>query len=544
MYAKQKENYMKLLAEASAAGLTLNAYKKQLASGTLSSGKSSAPVPPWICARCTFENPPENKRCSMCENPKPSVAAPRKFTIVRKKETAPSTSTLLPPSSYVPGGAAGGNNAMRGIVNSFAGLAVRPGQVSLQSSAGLGRPGTVGLQNPKGKTHNKCFINGPLQLLFAIPELTDRLTRLTPENILALEPAKIRNINTGVLTNRPIPTACGKDQKELILSLKLIFEGMRSGTCLDTEKVKVGNSNVYSKILALDPGVAHYGQSDAAGIVNSLLGLFNPYSECLGFEDLVRQIYIGEIHKDVILASGSEERLAPDQKMTFLSIPIYNKKKPNTLSELLTSYQMPEVIEDQYSRVNRFRRNNGTYDQIVSQQSTITLHEEQRVVVIQVKRFEFNPDFTSRKIRSVVVADEKISIDNKHFILEGCIIHSGELAGGHYVYLTFDNGKPNLIINDEKISKDNDYLRTLHTDGYVYLYRRIANNDDEIRNAVSAAQRDALAASRVVRRVKYSSGHRGNSNDPNLARAIAASLAGGRNTRRRRHGRKQTKRRF
>lgn len=106
-------------------------------------------------------------------------------------------------------------------------------------------------------------------------------------------------------------------------------------------------------------------------------------------------------------------------------------------------------------------------------------------IVLQLKRF------TSRslKVKDEVIPDHIVTLKEKDkdvvskFRLKGCIVHLGKtIDEGHYVYITFsDDGKPDLLVNDEIIEKYNpskhgvkyNYLQN----GYVYLYKKIGYFD-------------------------------------------------------------------
>jgi hypothetical protein len=61
-----------------------------------------------------------------------------------------------------------------------------------------------------------------------------------------------------------------------------------------------------------------------------------------------------------------------------------------------------------------------------------------------------------------------IYINNNKYIIYGCIIHSGGIQAGHYIYIDYNNGETVKKYDDSNIEefkgKNND-------DGYVYLYK-------------------------------------------------------------------------
>ena len=343
----------------------------------------------------------------------------------------------------------------------------------------------VGLQNPNGKGDNKCFLNASLQLLYAIPELHEELSKLTPDAISRLKPAKMVNYNTGKITNKNVSDSCTPLGKDQISALKAILEGMRSNKeVLDTEKVKVNHNNVYNLVLALNSDFQPHRQADASTVVTSFLQLFNPYINCQGFDELTRKIFIDKTKIYVKLRSDPSRfvPLRDNEEVPILQLQITDPRKATDINELLQDYESPQDLNESNGRLNRFPGN-----LMIQQKTTIKLHDDQRVLIIQLKRFEYNQATgESSKLRNVVVPNEKITLDNKNFILQGCIVHQGgRLSTGHYVYLSFIDGKINQVINDEKISKESYYINMLNTDGYLFLYKRINSLSQPVVNVPS-----------------------------------------------------------
>jgi hypothetical protein len=233
----------------------------------------------------------------------------------------------------------------------------------------------------------------------------------------------------------------------------------------------INGKSVYQLILDFSPDFQYHGQADASTVVNSFLQLFNPYINCQGFDELSRKIFIDKTKNYGKLKSDPTRfvTLRDNEELPILPLQISNPKKATDISELLQDYERPSNIAESNGRIDRFPGN-----LLIQDKKTIKLHDEQRVVIIQLKRFAFNNKFQEVKLRTVVVPNERITIDSKDFILEGCIIHQGRSTlGGHYVYVSFIDGKINQVINDERISKEEYYINMINTDGYIFLYKRI-----------------------------------------------------------------------
>lgn len=390
----------------------------------------------------------------------------------------------------------------------------------------------IGLKNPGGKSHNKCYINASLQLLYAIPELHEELSKLTTDTINRLKPAKKINYNTGEITNTNVPYVCRPQEKNQIRALKAILERMRSKEELDTDNVMVNNKKAYQLILDFSPDFEYHRQADASAVVNSFLQLFNPYSNCQGFEDLTRKIFIDKTKNNVKLKSNPSQfvPLRDNEELPILQIQIDNPNKATNIKELLENYERPSNIEESNGRINKFPG-----DLMIQDKKTIKLHNEQSVVIIQVKRFAYDKvKQTVSKLRTVIIPNERITIDNKDFILEGCILHQGgTISGGHYVYLSFINGVINQVINDEKISKESYYINMLNTDGYLFLYKRInklsqtvgsvpSNNTSSIKPTI-ASTKPTNASIKPTNASKHSMTLRSSTNTPKSPKRISTS---------------------
>ena len=96
--------------------------------------------------------------------------------------------------------------------------------------------------------------------------------------------------------------------------------------------------------------------------------------------------------------------------------------------------------------------------------------ENTQNIIIQLRRYTID----MKKNKKYIKPNAIIKIDGKRFALKGCIIHLGNIDGGHYTYLSFNNGKPDTYINDNKIGIYNQsHLNNFETNGYIYLYSKV-----------------------------------------------------------------------
>ena len=99
----------------------------------------------------------------------------------------------------------------------------------------------------------------------------------------------------------------------------------------------------------------------------------------------------------------------------------------------------------------------------------------QKYIIIQLKRYDFNPATNvSTKVQTSVTPTKEITIDNKKFILKGVIYHVGEGANnGHYYYIECDdNGKPIVVYSDTQCIEYN-ISYDINKNGYIFLYERV-----------------------------------------------------------------------
>lgn len=156
---------------------------------------------------------------------------------------------------------------------------------------------------------------------------------------------------------------------------------------------------------------------------------------------------------------------------------------PSNNSDLNSLLIIPDEDNDDVDKttgkkVNSPICNNTPIDKFVR---SYVIMPETKIVIIQLKRFDF---VNKNKITTSITPDREITIDGFKFKLQGCIVHSGGLGSGHYVYVAYDDkSNPYYICNDSdisevnKINKDNTsdykYVNMIPTDGYIFYYRRV-----------------------------------------------------------------------
>jgi hypothetical protein len=155
-----------------------------------------------------------------------------------------------------------------------------------------------------------------------------------------------------------------------------------------------------------------------------------------------------------------------------------NQSLGNTINDLLTKYQTSEDLEtpddecgddaakgnqalnDQLlalksnrateEKINQFKLNNNLAGPS-SKQSIIELLDKSKAkyIIINLKRKFMHKNGNQFRVPNKIEISKNIAIEGVRFIRKGCIFHSGDGSGGHYVYGVYDqNGHPDYIIDD------------------------------------------------------------------------------------------------
>ena len=98
-----------------------------------------------------------------------------------------------------------------------------------------------------------------------------------------------------------------------------------------------------------------------------------------------------------------------------------------------------------------------------------------KYLFIALKRFEHEwikerNTIKTTKINHDVLMSENITINTVNYSMKGCIYHSGNLQGGHYVYFhKYDDSW--TLFNDDDIN-ENIKKDSITNQGYIYLYEK------------------------------------------------------------------------
>jgi len=121
----------------------------------------------------------------------------------------------------------------------------------------------------------------------------------------------------------------------------------------------------------------------------------------------------------------------------------------------------------------------------IRQKQQIFINESQTYLIIQLKRMSKEGGYIKKDI-NVTNSNEEITITQSgvqiRFKLRGVVCKSGSGSGGHYIYVSMENGK-RIIYNDSdpiiegnsntKFDSETGIINIMNTRGYLFLYKRV-----------------------------------------------------------------------
>ena len=337
-----------------------------------------------------------------------------------------------------------------------------------------------------------CWLASVLQLLYAISPSLDLDGDInTYEQILV----KFNNSQHSII--------CDDKNKKLIEFSRFTIDKFKELEYTDNFNLKT--LNLYGtellSILTNETNLPIGGQQDAEEAIRIF---FNSFYDCLFLnawdknedkrtiykkitETKFEPFYTVDTNKtDKFYATVTEKFLTTDN----LEIDKENKimmeymLQLNIFSPSFTTIQ--ECYEDTFKLQkleNSFIENKqGESVSSIAKIAEVSLSDNIEMLVCQLLRFigtEKNP-------QSIDIT--KLIINGKHFIVKGCLYHSGGIRGGHYVYIGFKEGAPDYVKNDAsseqkyedlnfpkmKVNENNTYLNPeeIKKNAYVILYQR------------------------------------------------------------------------
>ena len=308
-------------------------------------------------------------------------------------------------------------------------------------------------------------MNSALQLFYSIPEFK--------ATILA-EPVSVIDrdyrVTPGVLENQQLRREYFKklDRKKsnvVIQSLKSIF------TLLNTSKessIHPGNTIKYI-LETINETVG--SQKDASEALNaSILSKLqdSPLPSIQRLMNIFKFNFVEKLRCD----SGEERYNIFSERNQFeyrLEVPLRD-----TVQNSINGFLSNERVIDPSNFVEWCRMPHN-------KQINIVFNPDVQYLILALKRMKqgYVLDNSLSMVDGIITIPnfENATMPNIRFALHGCIYYTGGGNNGHYQYLEFDktgNTVPIRLYDDSSVS-ENPKGFNINTNGYVFLYRRIAS---------------------------------------------------------------------
>jgi len=312
-----------------------------------------------------------------------------------------------------------------------------------QPALAAAAPGTVIQGNLLNKNSTMCYLDAAMQMLLAIPEIPQFFANITYEQISALEQITSQTdliLNGCAISNKTV-------EKRNIKLWKMIFDEVRTKPMVSIIHLSITLSNgteikPYAQLVLgckktnafLTSDRRDYTQADPSELMTLL---FFPNFSCLIIPSINETV--GIIKEDTTTT-----------KTHILSMMLYSDryKSGTSIARLLESSAFGTLIPLQHG---------GNY------------------LIMAINRAYTGDDGRIKKNQTRVEITREIDIVGAKFIIKGCIFHSGDGQGGHYVYGVYDDtGNPHHVIDDLRIAtKAEDVFNQNRWMSTMFLYRRV-----------------------------------------------------------------------
>jgi CBS domain-containing protein len=350
-----------------------------------------------------------------------------------------------------------------------------------------------------------CYINSAIQLLWRIDGVRNFFLETNRNYIQALQPftknSAFYRENSSIKDFTKIMNASlvvdGSDEnkariaieepiyKNLLEALMTLFKEINTNPkiTMNMEKIKIPAGKTvldcvddFIKNLMADGGVAL--QDDVMSIIQKFLHALEYF-----MNDTIYQIYKEYTFVNNAIKSCGEGV----SKRRVASIKSYSPnwivnmrqiEKDNTkLSDLIEASQ--EEVED--APENTYEKCDDIHKYPSHTKYTPALFKESNTVIITMPRATST---ITPIIETPIIPDKTLTISEKIYTLQGCIIHLGYHGAndgkmysyGHYVFYTYDNsGEPKRRISDSTIENITaKYIKEINTRAYVFLYKALS----------------------------------------------------------------------
>ena len=350
-----------------------------------------------------------------------------------------------------------------------------------------------------------CYINSAIQLLWRIDGVRNFFLETNRNYIQALQPftknSAFYRENSSIKDFTKIMNASlvvdGSDEnkariaieepiyKNLLEALMTLFKEINTNPkiTMNMEKIKIPAGKTvldcvddFIKNLMADGGVAL--QDDVMSIIQKFLHALEYF-----MNDTIYQIYKEYTFVNNTIKSCGEggDKSEVARIKSYSPNWIVNMRqieKDNTkLSDLIEASQ--EEVED--APENTYEKCDVIHKYPSHTKYTPALFKESNTVIITMPRATST---ITPIIETPIIPDKTLTISEKIYTLQGCIIHLGYHGAndgkmysyGHYVFYTYDNsGEPKRRISDSTIENFTaKYIKEINTRAYVFLYKALS----------------------------------------------------------------------
>jgi ubiquitin carboxyl-terminal hydrolase 8 len=230
----------------------------------------------------------------------------------------------------------------------------------------------------------------------------------------------------------------------------------------------------------------NYHQHDSLEFLNFLLEILHEDLMQISQEDqsIVSQLFHGKI-QTVVTCRTCNTDLKTDESFNFLPLPIPNQYG-NAKSSGTRGYKLDQCFQTflQEEHIGNHGQWYCEYcDKLTDAKKKLYLLELPRVLIIQLKRFNYNLQ-SYAKINTLIEYDLDNLDINEHVVkshrdmsirynLIAVSNHSGNLTSGHYVtYAKLPGTQDWYTYNDERVSKMDKKIHANNSSAYILVYQQ------------------------------------------------------------------------
>ncbi len=314
-----------------------------------------------------------------------------------------------------------------------------------------------------------CYLNTSLQMLYRIHTLRFMLDNINLDNQRLIELARV---NEDLARGRTI-----------LRILKHIFTKFSRGD----RKINLVDEGVYRQLVELS-GLTCSAQQDMTEFIVNILGIILTFYGNQHVRNFIDSITFNQIDhticengknviRDPMVLFTNRDRIGQLPKT--LDLPINDRAR--NIQQLITINQEARGIDPPDNMLDSCIITEGRIDynrRAISKQTIINELPSSEYFLISLKRRlpadRFGTSFYKK--RNVINVNPYLIIGNGKYQIIGCGLHMGSANGGHYVYIAYnDECIPAVTFNDSRYYPiREEELAQINTDGYVYLYKKIA----------------------------------------------------------------------